>query len=521
MEDNGVDSTRSTRNSWRVSRSLAVCLLVGLVLVYRPWANPHFDILDFSEFLPLLRDSRSFLENLVDLTRYYASHGRWATATWSFIAGSWSLFGDWAPGWMLVRVALLLAGVCLGFAFFRCLGFSRRTAAVSMSLYLFSTPAAAATVRMTGEIFAFPALFLSGILAARYQLSDSWRWLAIAIAGLTTYITLAKELILPMGLGMVLLALVWHAPGGLANTLGSRRNRFLVSVTGLVLAPAVARIVWVATHVGPEGYVSAYGSGGLTLDRILFFSIRMFLPVHPLGGSEALFFWSGCLFIALVVGGLVSGRRRVSDGRFRLRWIGLSLLIPLIGCAVYLPWPRMESFYALPYVLGPILLLALSSQAMDEVGSPLASIYRVSRWGLVIMAAAVAFNHVDRTYAQRQLNWRIVETTLSVEADTVVFLGPIRRTRHLWQGTGPTLARYAHAMGVGGRSFPSFRNGHCEELTRDRGGSPSGKATAFLVVNQLCPENGTPVLSLEEPYRRLSFFKPWGTVLALEARFYR
>jgi hypothetical protein len=418
---------------------------------------------------------------------------------------------------MWIRAALLMVSIWLGFLFLLNLGFSRRASALSMALFLFATPTVAGTIRLTGEIVALPALFAAGVLATRYQGSVRWKRQALVVSVLLAVILLSKELTLPLCAGIVVLAALWPGSTGRKPNPTSRRNRFLGLAAAATLLPLVARIGWVAMGVDPDGYVNSYGSaelGGVHLARV---AIRMFLPVHPERGNEDLFFLAFCLFVLILGIGFLAGIRRRTHTRVSFGWWLLPFLITLAGSASYLPWPRMEGFYPLPYLVGPTLLFAVALRVSEGFSAVQARLFRILCWTLVLVAGAVAFNLSDQTYARRRLNRRLVNELSSIPADTVVHLGPILRSQHRWQGTGPTLLRYGEAMGIPRRGLPAMRDGLCDELA-GRGVEGPEPPLAFLVIDHVCPEGGSLFLSIEESFRRVRIAAPLGRVERLEAQ---
>ena len=61
-------------------RVVELLLLAGAALVafllYRPDTNAPFEIIDFSETLPILTDGQDFGDRFLGLVQYYLQHGR-------------------------------------------------------------------------------------------------------------------------------------------------------------------------------------------------------------------------------------------------------------------------------------------------------------------------------------------------------------------------------------------------------------------------------------------------------------
>src|SRR5215211_5649626 len=82
---------------------LATILVIGIALtaiIYLPFAARPFDVWDFGEFLPLLRDNPTFLTQLKALSRYYVEdQGRLNVIPYFFIVAKWHFFGWNVPLW--------------------------------------------------------------------------------------------------------------------------------------------------------------------------------------------------------------------------------------------------------------------------------------------------------------------------------------------------------------------------------------------------------------------------------------
>src|SRR4029453_903363 len=80
---------------------LAAFLVIGIgltAIIYQPFAARPFDVWDFGEFLPLLRNNPTFLTQLKALLRYYGEdQGRLNVIPYFFIVMKWSLFGWHVP----------------------------------------------------------------------------------------------------------------------------------------------------------------------------------------------------------------------------------------------------------------------------------------------------------------------------------------------------------------------------------------------------------------------------------------
>src|SRR5690349_18258117 len=114
----------------------AAALAVGL---YRPWHLRAFDILDFSEFLPILKGAHDPLHRFTALVDYYATqHGRFNVLSYAALAAKWSWLGPNPLLWQLLRAGELVTIAGLVYLLLRRLAAGPVGAALGASLFLFS-----------------------------------------------------------------------------------------------------------------------------------------------------------------------------------------------------------------------------------------------------------------------------------------------------------------------------------------------------------------------------------------------
>src|SRR5512145_2741937 len=104
-------------------------------LLYRPDTAAPFEIVDFSETLPILTEGQGFTDRFQGLVSYYLQHGRAAFGLSAGLAARWSLFEWWTPGWQWARFLVCLAVVVLTWRLLRLLGASRAGAAAGAGLF--------------------------------------------------------------------------------------------------------------------------------------------------------------------------------------------------------------------------------------------------------------------------------------------------------------------------------------------------------------------------------------------------
>ena len=99
-----------TLREWRVPLLVACCWTITALATYTPFAPARLAILDFSEFLPLLRDNDSFLDRWSDLIQYFRTRGRASVSTYGLIALNYGVWQENAVGRQDTRVIQLAVG---------------------------------------------------------------------------------------------------------------------------------------------------------------------------------------------------------------------------------------------------------------------------------------------------------------------------------------------------------------------------------------------------------------------------
>lgn len=484
--------------SWSPILFTAIALLAAASLLYRPWENVPLDVTDYSEILPLLERGDSFGDRLGNMVGYYGSHGRLNIVTSAYIVTLWELWGSWAPGWRISRtlvMALLIVFTLRLMATFR---FSTSAAAAGAALLVVSQAAAANWLRLTGEPLASVTFVAALLVAAGYQRARRWRGRAALVAACVLVMVFTKETMLAAVPFVAIVGLSWHERAGFCRPIDSRRNVVLGSSIVAVSALALAPILWVAATAGSEAYARVYGHGALTAGRILEGLRIMLLPVASVPASLA-----NWVFLCLVVGGwYLKFQEGPVPRRQTAAHLGLLLALPAAGGLVYWPWSRFMLFYALPFLLSPILLLAVAVAALGRV--PIGRPWLV--WCvlglLVFVPATTTADHMSRyAAALRRVNFRLAETVADhPDADRIV-VGVREVADQRWQGRAPTLRRYAAA--VHGVAPPVADDVDCPralELLRSQRGNE-----LIVTYSYECGPLTDPSRVLEEPY---SFVRP-------------
>ena len=474
------------RRPWRGVRiSLVAACAVGCVaaaMIYRPWVNTPFDILDFSEFLPFLTRSDAFDQRFTDFVTYYASQGRLNLLSYVFLIWKWSLFGWNEAAWQIARfiqMQFIVVGVYL---LLRALGASGTGSAAGAALYIVAQTATPAWIRLTmGEPLGVLAIICALLIATRYQETSRWRSAGAAIAALLTASLLAKEMLLPLVPFVLLLACSRNRRGHFERPQRTRRNVWLVALTTSGALAVLIPVAIVALGAGPGAYASAYAAGSISLGKFIY-SLTVVVP--PISASRVaagspVDYAANIVFFVVVA---VSFRLAHRHNAFRLRWQTLALgamSVVLIGVLVYLPWPNFQDFYGLPYLLGPAILLAIAITAIEEARPSWRWLVYAGCAIMLLQGAVYAAHEARAAIGARLVNGALVKEFVEHSSTDSIVVVMRRRmpAERAWQGRGRTLNRYARAI-LPGRRIPAVYEASCSAASSIRN---QGVGNAMLV----------------------------------------
>lgn len=422
-------------------RSLAVIALLmsaGL-LIYTPWQPAPFDIQDYSELLPILRDSSSPIDSFSKVVRYYWGHGRANVLNSLFVEANWELYGENPMLWRLSRALLMGIVLAATVRFLRRLGHSTTAIATGASLTVVSLSAAGNWLRFTMEPVAFLCFIFALEIAAGYGERENRTRVAIGLLALVLAMLLAKETMIALIPVVAVVALLTRRD--FAVTRPRRQAWAMAAALGGLVLIYVGLALWLVGSAGTDAYVGSYGPRSVDLQVLLASMQATLFPMGPQDGG--LVVWNG-LFAAFVIGGcgLAWLRRSEARGRTRLL-ICLALYLILSGSLVYQPWGRFEFFYSLPFGLGTILLLAVAAdEYLRRVG-----VHRSLVWAalaiMLVVPGLLSQMLAARTYAMRALNWQLAEAVPSMPRTDSFFVAVQGRAAQSWQGQAATLKRVA------------------------------------------------------------------------------
>jgi len=446
-----MDSAPGRRGSGWLPLPIAAALALWL---YRPWQARAFDVLDFSEFLPLLNAAHGALARLAALTDYYAGvHGRFNLLSYAALAAKWSWLGNHPALWQALRAAELLLIAGLGFVLLRRLAAGVFAAALGATLLLFSYSAALPWVRLTmGEPLGLLCALLAALLATRPDRAERWRGtgVALAVGVLLAAAILAKEMLVIWVPAVLLIGGTRVSEGRLTLRRGDPAAlRFGLAALAGGLAASLA-VLYVARRTSVAGYAATYGEATATLARFGEVFQRQFLPWPITGRNDGtVMLLAALLFIGVILAGLRAGLRDPARRGQCLRALWLGLGLPVLGTLAYLPWPVYAPFYGYPFVFGSAVLLATALSCLRARGP------RAERWGgaaavtAVVLAVPHAAHLARAAAAQQEVMTAVARVLPEARGAQRIVVAVAALPAQAWQGTGPSLARYAMATTPG------------------------------------------------------------------------
>lgn len=439
----------------------AMAWLVVAWWLYEPAEPRPFDILDFSEFLPLLQKSESVVERLRNLTSYYMTQGRLSVVGYAMLVGKWTVFGNDKVLWQLGRVVQMAAVAMLLYMLLRRWGISRLGAAVAMTLPLLARVAAPAWVRLNMAEPLGTAMLLGMMLLASHFNDPARRHRAgICIGTGVVLLAFLKEMLLVALPAVWLIALVVGCDGTWSWRRPERAHVALVIATGALCVACAVPILYVATHATPDAYSTLYGATGIDFGFAIISYMTMIIPFVPIDATPHPGVLAADLgFLTL----LMTGWRPLlaTGGTRHARWLfWFALLFPLLGVAAYLPWPIFQPFYGLPFLLGTALLVGGAITGLQRAGARAVSFGLVCWSAVSVYMLTAALHHARRSEAAIRTSHDVIQLLREFDhSDSLLFAVRVHATRE-WFGLGPTLRRQAATDGI---ALPPVRDVLCAD----------------------------------------------------------
>jgi hypothetical protein len=228
--------------------------------MYRPWQLVPFDVLDFSEFLPLLQREKSLLDRFSALLTYYAEeHGRFNVLPYALTALKWTLLGSNPALWQLTRFIQMLLIVIGVFLLLKQLGIPIQGAVTPSLLFITAGTASPGWIRLTmAEPFGTMLLLGVAWLACGYSEAPRWRRRGILIAVLLLACVLTKEMFVAIVPFVLLLAL--SGRNEYYAVVSGPKARWLLALSAACILLASLPIVFLAIQAPPQAFAGLYGS---------------------------------------------------------------------------------------------------------------------------------------------------------------------------------------------------------------------------------------------------------------------
>jgi hypothetical protein len=441
----------------------AVVTLIVLWAIYRPDRVRPFDILDFGEVIPVLKSASGLWQQVLKLLDYGASqHGRVNPIQVIAATLKWRAFGAWTPGWQFSQAVTMLAVSALTFSVLRRLGTNTLGAAAGATILILAPAATRGWIRLTmAEPLGMVIVLLLCLRALRYQRTDRWhREVAYFVVGLVL-VLLTKELMAPILLLPVALALVVDEGNRFSLAVRSRRNLVLVATVGITILATLVPLLVVHQKASDDSFSSYFGNAGFSVSVTVARVLVVLFPIDLTAVTPSL---PWALALLSYIGIIAAGLWRAFHGeqKQRAKQICLiSLLFPVLGVLAYSPWPFYEERYGYPYLVGTGALFAIAVSSLSSASRG-ARRLAIAGWVVIMIhGLSSAGGHAARADAVQRTADGLIERIAAGNGVDSVFVATIVQARPEWVGLGPTLNRLALATD---RPWPPTRDILCSEV---------------------------------------------------------
>jgi len=446
-------------------------ILAAAWAIYRPEVKRPFDFVDFPETLLILQRHDGFFGQFAELTRSLLVHARLNLFVYALIAAKWSLFGWWTPGWQLTRFATMGLVVALSYVLLRRLRLSVAGALAGASVFVIAPAAVRGWIRLTSaEPVALLLLLAAAILAQAWPGTRRKVAVGASIAVLAVLLVWTKE-VLAVGLAFPLYLLLTVRPSGeLGVPRIDRSNVGVIATTVGAAGLAMIPVLWAYLHAPAASYGHWFGSASPSAFDLLAMAVAGLVPFLPAGKAALGMLLVNVGFWGVLLGGVPLAFQRRQPRRHSAWLLLLAIGLPFLGAALYLPWPNFQLVYAVPFLFGGALLVAMAISALDAQGSAGRWVAAVG-WCLVLTyAVPEAVTEARRVEAiQVSTSELLPRVATLTKVDSVFVAAPqaVLDQRGLF---GPRLYMYAQATG---QPWPPTRDVSCEVASRAAATSPS------------------------------------------------
>jgi hypothetical protein len=481
---------------------MSVAILVVGGAIHWSLVRAPLDIIDFPEFMPLLEKAGSFAGGLAALAEYFGGHGRFNVLTQTYISLIWLIAGDNAAAWQAAAWLMMavLGGLVASFA--NELGMSRAAVGMAVALTVLGSPGAGAWVRFTGEPLGAILFVCSLKVALRYREFERPGWHAGVLALLWSAMVLAKETLVVL---IPVAALVALTSPPAKHGRGIEWSRASPVVGALVVAAMIIAVAWMATHSGrhPTAYASAFGEGELSIKRFVRAALVIVLPsrVNTEPPLISILYPANILYTAIVIWASVRVRREYLHSRLTLA-VCLTVACVMVGGLIYLPWPRFESFYALPFAIGPLALFGMCVSRINARRVASRAIAGVMLVVMMLYAGALSWSRSEGAAARRAVEHQASLAITAAEAETLIvvrrYSGKLEPSM-AWERTAASLERHSREV-LGRKNTLSTVDVPCELLSS----VPVTGKSLLVLYDRECNESPVGMVSLERTHWRLS-----------------
>jgi hypothetical protein len=381
------------------------------------------------------------------------------------LAVKWSLFGRWVVGWQLAAFAQMSAFAVLLYLLVRRWGATVAGSACAVTLVLCSLGAAQAWVRLSVSDAVAAAFLLAAMLAVSgLHHSGHWRRAIVGATILVAAMALTKEV------SVLAVPAVWFSAAcarvdrGLGFPRLSRRVFLLVAATAVVCFLLMIPTALLATGSLPIATARRYGSGSISLARLLENYAAIMVPFVPADVPLhlAVVLADAILLVVLVLGWRLAFSVRGPRGGVAMPFL-FGLGFPLLGAAAFVPWPTFNWFYGLPYLVGVGVIVAFAISGIQRAAPRLAP-WAIVGWGWVSLYMATdAQRYAGATESAIR---SVVDVTRALERSSAGDSGVIAvcgLPPGAWTGLAGTISAYARSDR---RPVPALQDVSCDEARR-------------------------------------------------------
>jgi hypothetical protein len=466
----------------RIARAAAVLLVVAVAwAMYRPDVSRPFDILDFGEFLPLLKANNGLFDQFTAVMQYNADRSGRANVVPTIAAVlKWRMFGSWTPGWQLAHAVVMLVVMLQVTALIRRCGATWLGAGAAALVFLLAPAAAESWVRLTvGEPLGMIVILGLALRASHFQQTPRWQREVVLFSVGAVLVLLTKELMAPTIVLPLVPALTWQPSGEFARPRASRRNAWLVGAVGAASVATLIPLLLLYTRASSSAFASHYGRNFQSPVLVLVHWITALIPFDLLRAPGTIMWVLAILgFTVLLAAGWRIGTHDQQNGA-RARWMLTgATLFPLLGVIAYSPWTQYEDRYAFPYLVGTAVLVGMTTSYLQRYST------RGRWWASAAVGVPLLFaaggaaeyaSHADSMQRSFDNIVSIVKETRDI--DSVLVVAEARPAGMEWTGLGPSLFRLAAATD---RPWPPARDIQCPEARARAGRSPRVAIVIFL-----------------------------------------